>query len=414
MQALQRHERRVHRAASPSRCWRASRSRCARRPGAIPAYDVRAIEARLVAAARRWDDDLKTRSSTRSAKARGNELFRASRPAFPAGYREEFPARAAVPDIEMMARLDASDAARAEPLPAARGAAGHAALPALPPGRARAALRQPADARAHGAARCSTSVPIASSRTARRPIAMHDFGMQPALPNADVEVDTLHAVFEDAFARVFRGEVENDDFNRSWSRRAFPPTRSSCCAPMRSTCARSASRFRRPSSSDARGARRRSPACWSSSSRRASTPRAGNGAGSRGAEQERAIEAALDDVENLSEDRVLRQFLALMQRDDAHELLAARRAGQAPHVPVVQVRPVEGAGAARAAADVRDLRLLAALRGRPPARRQGRARRAALVRPARGLPHRGARPREGADGEERGHRAGRLARAASC
>ena len=37
----------------------------------------------------------------------------------------------------------------------------------------------------------------------------------------------------------------------------------------------------------------------------------------------------------------------------------------------------------------------------------GRPRRAALVGPARGLPHRGARPGQGADGEERGHRAGR-------
>ena len=60
-----------------------------------------------------------------------------------------------------------------------------------------------------------------------------------------------------------------------------------------------------------------------------------------------------------------------------------------------------------AAADVRDLRLLAARRRRAPARRAGRARRHPLVRPARGLPHRGPRPDEGADGEERGHRAGR-------
>ena len=41
------------------------------------------------------------------------------------------------------------------------------------------------------------------------------------------------------------------------------------------------------------------------------------------------------------------------------------------------------------------------------ARREGRARRPALVRPAGGLPHRGPRTDEGADGEERRHRAGR-------
>ena len=47
-----------------------------------------------------------------------------------------------------------------------------------------------------------------------RPIAMHDFGIQPALPDVDLAVDTLHEVFEDAFAKVFRGEGENDDFNQ--------------------------------------------------------------------------------------------------------------------------------------------------------------------------------------------------------
>jgi glutamate dehydrogenase len=47
-----------------------------------------------------------------------------------------------------------------------------------------------------------------------------------------------------------------------------------------------------------------------------------------------------------------------------------------------------------------------ARRGRAPALRPGGARRPALVRPARGLPHRGARAGQGADGQERGHRAG--------
>ena len=42
----------------------------------------------------------------------------------------------------------------------------------------------------------------------------------------------------------------------------------------------------------------------------------------------RAIEAALDGVENLSEDRVLRQYLALILAADAHELLAPRRGGR--------------------------------------------------------------------------------------
>ena len=52
-------------------------------------------------------------------------------------------------------------------------------------------------------------------------------------------------------------------------------------------------------------------------------------------------------------------------------------------------------------------------RGHPPARRQGGARRHPLERPPRRLPHRGPGPDEDPDGQERDHRAGRLARAAS-
>ena len=59
------------------------------------------------------------------------------------------------------------------------------------------------------------------------------------------------------------------------------------------------------------------------------------------------------------------------------------------------------------AAAVRDLRVLAADRGRAPAVRPGRAGRAALVRPPAGLPHRDPRAGQGAGREERGDRAGR-------
>ena len=75
-------------------------------------------------------------------------------------------------------------------------------------------------------------------------------------------------------------------------------------------------------------------------------------------------------------------------------------------------------GAAEAAADVRDLGVFAARRGRAPAHGQGRARRPALVGPARGFPHRDPRPDEGAERQEHadraGRRQGRLRAASSC
>ena len=93
-------------------------------------------------------------------------------------------------------------------------------------------------------------------------------------------------------------------------------------------------------------------------------------------------------------------------RDPGHaenELLP-HRAERARSAPLLQARSFRAALAAAAATALRDLRLLAAYRGSAPARWPRGPRRHPLVRPARGLPHRGARADEGADGEERGDR----------
>ena len=61
-------------------------------PGNVPTFDVRELEARLAAAARRWEDDLRGALIDVLGEARGNELFRQFGRAFPAGYREDFAA----------------------------------------------------------------------------------------------------------------------------------------------------------------------------------------------------------------------------------------------------------------------------------------------------------------------------------
>ena len=182
-------------------------------PGQIPAYDVRELEEQLVSAARRWEDDLKGALIDALGEARGNELFRQFGAAFPAGYREEFAARAAVPDIEMMARLTDAD-----PL----GMSLYRPLEAAP-GTLRFKLFHRG-----GPVTLSDSLPmlermglkVLEERPYRiapadsPPTWMHDFGLLSSIADTEVEIDALHGVFEDAFARVFRGEVENDDFNR--------------------------------------------------------------------------------------------------------------------------------------------------------------------------------------------------------
>jgi hypothetical protein len=94
----------------------------------------------------------------------------------------------------------------------------------------------------------------------------------------------------------------------------------------------------------------------------------------------------------------------------SNEIVILRAYGrylQQAGIPQSQSLAIKLDSAARAAAVARNLRLWLRGRRRASALRQGGPRRPALVGPAAGLPHRGARPGQGAAGQERRHRAGR-------
>ena len=281
------------------------------KPGSIPEFDVHELETRLVAAARRWDDDLKSALIESVGEARGNELLRRFGGAFPAGYREEFAARVAVPDIEMMAALsDAEPLAMSlyRPLEAAPGTLRFKLFRRGEPLTLSASLPM----LEHMGMKVLDEHPHLVSPDGSPPVWMHDFGLLCAVPDTEVEIDALHRVFEEAFGAVLRGEVENDDFNRlvlaahipaheivvlrayakylrqigfALSQAFIEATLGSHAAIARSLVALFTARF---------------------------DPQPGEGAEARCAEQVRLIDAALEDVANLSEDRVLRQLLALI------------------------------------------------------------------------------------------------------
>ncbi|MGH2376505.1 MAG: NAD-glutamate dehydrogenase, partial [bacterium] len=74
-------------------------------PGQTPDYNVREIEARLVEATRSWTDDLQEALVEQCGEERGVRFFRRYGEAFPAAYREDFPARTAVADITRIESL---------------------------------------------------------------------------------------------------------------------------------------------------------------------------------------------------------------------------------------------------------------------------------------------------------------------
>ncbi|HEY4139030.1 MAG TPA: NAD-glutamate dehydrogenase, partial [Casimicrobiaceae bacterium] len=280
-------------------------------PGRIPPYDVRLIEAQLANAARRWEDDLKEALIEARGEGPGNTLFKAFGAAFPAGYREDFAARAAVSDIEMMDRLS-----QAEPLAMLL----YRPLEA-PPGVMRFKLFH-----LGGPVPLSYSLPMLEHMglqvvderphrivpEGREPVWMHDLGLLASSIDTELGVDALHRVFEDAFGRIFRGEVENDDFNRLVVGASMPATdivvlRAYAKYLRQIGFALSQAFIEGTLSTHAPIA-----AMLLELFKLRFDPDAGAGMGAKAAEHVRAIEKALEHVENLSEDRVLRQYLAVI------------------------------------------------------------------------------------------------------
>ncbi|HYP85485.1 NAD-glutamate dehydrogenase [Variovorax sp.] len=282
------------------------------RPGQIPDFDVRELEQQLAAAARRWVDDLRSALIETEGEARGNALLRRFGAAFPPGYRDEFPARAAVHDIALIDQLD-----DARPL----GMNLYRPLEA-PPGELRFKLL------VRGAPLVlSTSLPMMEhlgmkvldehphriAPPGEAPVWVHDFGLRSGLGEAELDVDALRPVFEEAFAAVFDGSVENDDFNRLVLAARIPVHRI--------VVLRAYAKYMRQMGFALSQAFIESTLVANAAIAQQLVdlfvlrfdPAAGGGADAGDIEAKvAAIETALEQVANLSEDRVLRHYLALI------------------------------------------------------------------------------------------------------
>jgi glutamate dehydrogenase len=280
-------------------------------PGQMPAFDRKQLEGKLAAAARRWNDDLRDALIEGEGEGRGLELYKRWSAAFPPEYRERVAARAAVPDVRKIAGLS-SEAPLAlalyRPLGAAPDALGFKvyrlgepivlsdSLPMLEHMGVRVLGEQ--NDRIDGAGDGAAS------------ISLHDFELQAQVAD-ELEPDVLARLFEDSFARVFRGEVENDDFNRL-------VLRAGLAADEIVVLRAYAKYLKQIGFALSQGAIEATLATHPRIAHMLVTlfklrfdPAARDPQGEQS--QVNAIEQALDKVSNLSEDRVLRQLLALIQ-----------------------------------------------------------------------------------------------------
>ncbi|WP_354684865.1 NAD-glutamate dehydrogenase [Cupriavidus necator] len=184
-------------------------------PGTMPHVDTGELEDRIVHASRRWQDDLAEALHESHGEEQGNRLLQRYGGSFPAGYREDYPARTAVRDIDLMEHaLHGNGMAMNlyRPIEAAPGAFRFKVYRAGEP----IALSLSLPMLEHLGVRVDEERPYLIEPDSGTPVWVHDFGLEIAdgSSEADFDIARVKALFEDAFARAWRGEIENDDLNR--------------------------------------------------------------------------------------------------------------------------------------------------------------------------------------------------------
>jgi glutamate dehydrogenase len=173
----------------------------------IPEYDTAAIEAKLVEATRAWTDELRSALLSESGEERGMKLYRRYQAAFPTGYRSDWSAEAAVEDIKRIEHLeerrgaiinlyrpegDQSEILRCK-LYSSENVSLSEVLPTFE----------------HMGARVMDERPYRINRQGGEPAWIYDFGLRVRAEDLEQVRDT----FEDVFLAARRGLVEDDRLN---------------------------------------------------------------------------------------------------------------------------------------------------------------------------------------------------------
>jgi glutamate dehydrogenase len=181
-------------------------------PGGLPEIDAREIETLLVAATRSWADDLEEALLEQYGEERGRALFRRWGDAFPTAYRADWVPRSALADIAHIDALtEPEDLALhlyrplEAPLGALRAKVFRAGVPLT--------LSDLLPLFENLGVEVADERPYQVTPQGREAIWVYDFGLSYAGED-ELETDRLRDAFEDAFIRVWRGDAENDGYNR--------------------------------------------------------------------------------------------------------------------------------------------------------------------------------------------------------
>ncbi len=278
--------------------------------GVLPEVDTTELEKRLVQATRRWQDDLADALLERFGEEEGNRLLQRYGDSFPAGYREDYVARTAVRDIELIEAAQRSESLSMNLYRPIEAAPRVFRFKVYRVGQS-IALSRSLPMLEHLGVRVDEERPYLIEPPGGAPAWVHDFGLE-LTDSAEFDIERVKALFEEAFARVWAGEVENDDFNRLVLRAQLAAREVSILRAYAKYLRQVGSTF-----SDAyiERAVTGNPALARGLVDLFLTrfdPAVGAARAERTEQLLQGIQSALDQVPNLDEDRILRQFLGVI------------------------------------------------------------------------------------------------------
>jgi glutamate dehydrogenase len=278
-------------------------------PGTRVTYDIKDIEAHLLEAMQSWTDKLNIELYGHYGEAQGNQLVQRYERAFPAAYRDDYSARTTVQDIQRLESL--------------RDNTWLAMHLFHPPEATTKLLRFKVFGRYRPMA-LSDVLPILEN------MGMRVLAARPYIiePRGDVsfwiltfdmttahdmqgEVLEIHDIFQETFAKVCQGEIENDGFNRlglvaglHW--REVIVLRAICKYLLQTRILYSQIYMQRSLADNPAIARRLVELFNTRFDSRLSSRE------TQVKQLEEEIEAAIDNVASLDEDRILRHYLAVI------------------------------------------------------------------------------------------------------
>ena len=342
-------------------------------------YDAEDLEQRIVDATRAWADDFNAALAQQVDEVTATRLAGVYGNAFPEAYKEDFPARVAVKDVCILDSLPTDDGL-AMSLYTPFDAEGNERRFKLYRTGSALSLSQVLPHLTHMGVEVVDERPYEFRRTDGETAYIYDFGLRTA--GEDHVSEELRQLFSDTFQAVWDGQAESDDFNAMVVSGGLTWRQVSIIRAYQKYLRQGGSPFSQDYIEYTFAAHvdigRLLVSMFETSFDPSLGPADDPARTSAVGQLEKEIQAALDTVQSLDEDRILRSYLTVIKATLRTNYFQTDAQGQPPRLHLVRWSR-RRSGPAGAAAGVRDLRLLAAGRGRAPAVRRGRARRAALV-----------------------------------